>query len=320
AQHGHLAVAYANKGYLLEKLGNTGEAIDHYRQALQIDPDDAIAGRLLQEAERRRQAAQEKERQDYIDKLVSELLQLQKEGEKAPVQEDTWTSAPLTLWIVDFKLQGIIFSREGEAEVLMLRLTDALENTKRVNVVDRKILEKLLTELKLGATALADPQTALQIGKILAARLISSCSFTRFDSQGQLTMRVIDTETTRIVASIAEIAPKAEDMGRVVDDLVEKLMAKLKIAYPIQGILAKVTDQGVVLNIGRQQGVAPGLTLQVYSNEDPMAQSQNVLEFPSKSAALIEVTDVENALCQAKVIKQMQPLQVGQKAREVSKH
>ena len=133
-------------------------------------------------------------------------------------------------------------------------------------------------------------------------------------------MRVMDTETTRIVASIVEIAPKAEDIGRVLDDLVDKLLAKLKLAYPIQGIIAKVSDQGVLLNIGRQQGVAPGLTLQVFSNEDAMAPSQNVLEFPAKSVALIEVTDVENALCQAVVIEQMQPLQVGQKAREVSKN
>ena len=48
-----LAVAYANKGYLLEKVGKPQEALGLYRQALQLNPDDRLSEMLLRQAERR---------------------------------------------------------------------------------------------------------------------------------------------------------------------------------------------------------------------------------------------------------------------------
>ena len=318
AQNESLAVAYANKGYMLEKLGKTEAALDLYRQALQLDPDDDITASLLYEAERRSQAAQDKAKQQVVDKLVSELVQLHKEGKARPAPEDSWTSAPLTLWIVNFKLKGALASREGEAEFFLLKLTDALRKTKRVAVVDRAILDKLLTELKLGASELTDPQTALRVGKILAARLISTCSFTRFDTEGQLTMRVVETETTRSIASVAEIINTSQPIDDVMDHLTEILLEKLREAYPIQCRIARTTEQGVILNIGSEQGVTPGLTLEVYANEEqPATHAQKAVEFPNEAVATIEVTKVDKTLSRATVIEQMETLQAGQKAREV---
>ena len=88
-----------------------------------------------------------------------------------------------------------------------------------------------------------------------------------------------ETETTRSIASVAEIVNTSQQIDDVMDHLTEILLAKLRDAYPIQGRIARTTDQGITLNIGLEQGVTPGLTLEVYANEEPVALAQKAAEF-----------------------------------------
>lgn len=118
-----LAVVYANKGYLLAQLGKHQEALEAYRQALQLNPDDALTTTLFREAQRREQLALDKEKQERIGRLVAELLQTHKEGRQPSSPSDDWTSPPLTLAVMAMQMQGTLSPRAGEPEFLWLRLT-----------------------------------------------------------------------------------------------------------------------------------------------------------------------------------------------------
>ena len=58
-QQQDIAITYANKARLLDQLGKPQEALDLYRLAAQLKPDDRITARLLRAAERRQQIAQD---------------------------------------------------------------------------------------------------------------------------------------------------------------------------------------------------------------------------------------------------------------------
>jgi tetratricopeptide (TPR) repeat protein len=150
------ALAYTNKGHVLEKLGQYREALALYRQAQALLPDDRLTGTLRREAERRVQLQQDQEQQERIDKLVAELLQLHREGRPPPPQDDGWTSSPLTLAFLPIQVRGTVSARAGEEDFLFLRLVEALQATGRIVVVERDLLEKALTELKLSAGELVD--------------------------------------------------------------------------------------------------------------------------------------------------------------------
>jgi tetratricopeptide (TPR) repeat protein len=317
-QHKDLSVAYVNKGYLLEKTGKTEDALKLYHRALQLKPDDPITKRLLQQAEKRQQIAQNKEKQAYTDKLVAELVQLHRTGKRRPPTGDDWTSTPLTLSVLDLQLQGTIAAREGEAEFILLKLVDALQTSGRIEVVGREILNSLLAELKLSATELADPQTALRVGKILAARLIATGKFARFGDEGQLSIRVYETETTRNKASVTKIVENPQQIDNVVNQLSKNLLAKLRSTYPLQARIARINAQEVILNIGVEQGMTAGVTMQVFGEEDRITLDGKVLDSLSSPVGLIEVTRVEKKVCNARVVEQTETFVKGCKVREVA--
>ena len=312
-----LAVAYANKGYLLEKVGKPQEALVLYRQALQLNPDDRLTETLLRETERRQKLAQDKEKQERIDQLVSELVRSYQEGKRRESPGDGWTSTPLTLALLDVQTQGTLPSRAGEEEFLFLRMAEGLRASGRIEIVERAILDKLLEELKLSASELTDPHKAVRVGKILAARLIATGTFTRFGDEGQLGIRVIETETTRIKASVVEPVGPPREIDGVVERVSKALLQQLHQAYPLQGRIAQVMPQGIIVNIGAEQGVTSGRMLQVFGTEEPSERDGKILSYRGFPVGLIEVTNVEATLSQAKVLEQTTPFQAGWKVKEV---
>jgi class 3 adenylate cyclase/CHAT domain-containing protein/tetratricopeptide (TPR) repeat protein len=316
-QHPNMAVVYTNKGHLLEQLGQRQEALALYRQALQLSPDDSLAAMLLGEAERRQQAAQDTERQRRIDQLVAELVQAYKEGRPRDSQGDDWTSMPLTLAVLEVQAKGVLSPRAGEDEFLRLRLAQALQASGRIDLLERELLDKLLAELKLSTTDLTEPQGALRVGRIRAARLLATGSFTRFGDAGQLNVRLVETETSHVPASAIEIVHQPGDINGVVEQVARTLLQALRQTYPLQGSLARVTPQGVILNIGVAQGVTTGLVMQVFGPDEALEVNGQVVGYHRTPVGRIKVTSVEARHAQAQVLEQTEVWQPGWKVQEV---
>ena len=310
------AIVHANKGHLLAQLGKYQEALSHYQQAQQLTPNDPVTASLLRETERRGQLAADEERLERLDRLVQDLLQLHRQGQRRADSGDDWTSTPLTFALMSLETRGVL-SRAGEADFLALRLQDTLQATGRITVVEREILDKILAELQLSASELVDPQVAVRVGRILAARLIATGTLTRLGAEAQLSLRVVETESTRLRAAVTEMMEPSVTLDRTIDKFAATLLQKLRVAYPLQGRLAQVTPEGVILNIGAKQGVMPGLTLQVFGKEEPIPLNGKVIGYNRPQVGLIEVTSVEAELARAKVLEQTVPLEQGWKVKEV---
>jgi tetratricopeptide (TPR) repeat protein len=311
-----MAVIYADKAYVLAQQGQHEEALALYRQALRLNPDDPLTSTLLDEMQRRQQVARDDDKQRRLDQLVTELVQAHQQGTPRARPGDDWTSIPLTLAFLDVQARGTLAPRAGEEEFLRLRLTQALQADNRLLLLEREVLEKLLTELKLSTTALVDPQVALRLGRLLAARLIATASLTRLGDTAQLTIRIIETETTRVRATATEVVESAGRLDGAVQQAVKALLPALHQAFPLQGRLARVTPQGVVLNIGAEQGVTAGLVLQVFGTEEPLEVDGRVVGYHRPPVGRIEVTSVEAGLAQARILEQAEPLQPGWKVQE----
>jgi tetratricopeptide (TPR) repeat protein len=263
------ALACANKAHLLAQQGRPEEALALYRQAQQLNPDDRLIAALLREAEHRVRSAQDKERQERIDALVAELLQIHRDGRPQPEQGDGWTSSPLTLAFLPMQARGTLSARAGEEDFLFLRLADALQATGRIVVVERDLLEKILAELKLSNAELISPQVSARLGHILAARLLATGSIVRLGTAAQLSLRVIETESTRLKAAVTEIIELPLEIESVAEQFSAALLPKLRAAYPLQGRIVQAAPDSILLNIGAAHGVRPGLRLEVFGAEEP---------------------------------------------------
>jgi Tfp pilus assembly protein PilF len=311
------ALAYANKGYVLAKQGQPLEALTLYQQAQMLNPNDQLIPTLLREAERRVQDTQDKEKQQRIDTLVAELLQKHRQGVASQQPADTWTSAPLTLAFLPLQVRGALSARAGEEDAFLLRLADALQTTGRIIVVERELLDTMLAELQLSTVELMSPQVTLRMGRLLAARLLASGSMVRHGSETQLSLRIVETESTRLQAAITEIMDSPHEMDSITKQFSTTLLQKLQAAYPLQGRIVQVASDGIVLNIGAMQGVTTGMRLEVFGVEAPVHIAGIVLGARPPSMGLVEVTEVQERVAQAKILQHTAAFEPGWKVKEI---
>jgi tetratricopeptide (TPR) repeat protein len=248
--------AYASQAVLLDQQGDYQQALSLFKKAGDISPDDYNIRTMANETLKKASDLQDKEKQARIDKLVQELLSSAEKTLPA-AQSDGWTSLPLTLWMMDFETRGYSLE-EGEEQVIASGVMEQIIEKSRAQVVERAILDKIMEELKLSATKLVDRNTALSIGRIMAARVILSGQVIHSGPETQISIRIIDTETGEIKGAINEIFGSAVPPSAMADKLSGTILDKLKALYPLRGKVTSINGDQIVLNIGQREGVKEG--------------------------------------------------------------
>jgi class 3 adenylate cyclase/CHAT domain-containing protein/tetratricopeptide (TPR) repeat protein len=247
---------YVSQAFLLEAKGNYDEALSLFEKAGKMDARDPALAAITNELRKKVALAKDQEKQERIDRLVKELVESAKVPPRA-LPSDGWTSTPLTLWIMDFQKQGYSLT-EGEERLLAAGLSEALIEKSRVQLVERELLDKLLEELKLGTSQLADRNAALSLGRILAAKLVLFGQVSYSGPQTQVSLRVVETETGRISATVSESFGSAVPVSGLTERLSKDLMRKMDKLYPLRGRISEIRNNDVTLNIGQGAGVATG--------------------------------------------------------------
>jgi len=303
------AEAIANMGALLRKQGRYAEASQVLEKAAALNPNDVMVQTLLKDAREAAGSSQDAEKAKRVDALVNELAGKFKRGEvsKPPAGRDDWTSPPLTISLLGLESRGRMAFREGEYDFMTLKIGQALETQTRARLVERNVMDKLLAELKLSSSALADQRTALQLGRVLSARLIAVGTVAGGASDWTLTIRVIETETSQVVASVAQSFPLNQSTAQVADVVAKDLAAKLRKTYPLR---ARVTGGGsgeAVLNVGTGEGAAVGQKLLIF-RESASGQRDVIGD--------AEITEVTDKTSRAKLAGDAKPVAPGLKALE----
>jgi CHAT domain-containing protein/cytochrome c-type biogenesis protein CcmH/NrfG len=279
------SAGYLSQALLLDRMGDSEQALDLLGKARDLKPYDRVLTAVVNEIQKKVTLSSDQQKREQIDKLVKELLALKKTQPQAPPW-DSWTSRPLTLWIMDFVSQGYSF-QEGEERLITIGITDKVLQHGRVRVIERSLLQTMMRELKLGVSELVDRNTALALGRILAARLIVSGRIIYSGSQTQVSMRLIESETGQITASMSETVGSAVPVSSLTDTLSSELLNKLQAIYPLRGKVIRVELQKVIINIGSYTGVKIGQRFKVVDT-DTILKVVSV-EAQESNATLVEV-------------------------------
>ncbi len=306
-----------NKGVALEKEGKWDQALASYRSALAVSPGDAFTAALVRRAEEMVALSKDAGRKERMDRLVKELVdRFRTQKGEAGKKEDEWSSGPTVLTFVDFEEKGGLAERDGFSSVLVTRLSENLNASGRVKIVERALVERVLEELNLGSSKLADPDTALRLGKLFAARLIGTGSLLHLPEGSVLSLRVVDTETSAIV----QTAIRTLDAGGSVDDelfrINRELLKTVMEKYPLRGFVAKVDGESVLLNLGAKQGVVKGTRFDVLEEGEGIVYKGKKLAAAPKAVAQMEVLSVEPEFSRARVTRKDRPLKQDDKVQE----
>jgi tetratricopeptide (TPR) repeat protein len=309
--------ATSNKGTAYEKEGRWAEALDAYRKALAIDKQDTFSAVLARQAQERLALQQNVERKKRLDNLVKELAERFRTQQKSPPgAEDTWTSRPMVLTFVDIEEKGGLGERDGFAGVLTAHLTEQLNASGRVQVVERALVERLLEELNLGSSELADPNTALRLGRVLAAKLLGTGSLHNLPGGNMVSLRLVDTETSLIAKVFARQISSTHSLEPQFFQLNREILAAIIQTYPLQGYVARMDGSRAMINLGSKQGVVVGTHFEALQEQEPVTYKGKTLQSAPRSVAQLKVVQVEPDLCLAEVINQETPVGPDAKVRE----
>jgi len=118
---------------------------------------------------------------------------------------------------------------DGKATVLGTYMSEALVtqlvNSGSLEVVERTMLDRILSEMKLGESGLIDPNTAKRVGQVAGVDAIVTGTITDLQSYVAANCRLIDAATGRIFA--------AAEARIVKDDDVKKIMGVAMTRAPI---------------------------------------------------------------------------------------
>lgn len=210
---------------------------------------------------------------------------------------DTWTTRPLTLAFMPF-----------EEQLIVPRLARALQDSGRVKIVERQRLEQLLTELHLDAK-LIDRDTALRLGRMLAAQMLAFGHVLRYQERGMLSLRLVETETSVDMIMDTKTFETAHDLESAIQELSQYVLSQLRRLYPRQGRVLAILPQGhVLINLGTDQGVTPGGTLHLLGGDAPRP-----LEKP---LGQIVVRQAQTQHAEAEVLHADLPVQRGWRIKE----
>ncbi len=306
-----------NKGITYEKEGRWDKALESYRQALALEKNDTFAVALARKAQEMLDIQKDAERKKRIDQLVKDLAARYRDQKTVQAKtEDPWTSPPMILSFVDIQEKGAMSERDGFSTVFVSELSNLLNGSGRMRVVERAVLDRLLEELNLGSSDLANQETALKLGRVLAARLIGTGSLLHMQQGSLLSLRLIDTETSAIpqvlTRQISGTGTLEKELFQLNRDILKSVMTK----YPLRGYLVRVNGGEAILNLGSNQGVVLGTKFEALEEQEPIQYKGKSLGSAPRSVGQLEVARVEPDLCYLKVLKQDRPLKRDDKVQE----
>lgn len=309
--------ALSNLAVALNDTGQAARAKQLLERAQALDPNDAITAALMRQTQEALAEQQDRARQAYVDDTVKELTARFRNPPPRPAgagAADDWTSPVMALSVLPFQDQTLpgVGGRIGLDVLVQQELNRELA-ARGFTVVERRVLDKVLAEVKLGSSELADQDTQVRLGRVLAARLMVSGVLTSNGQQLGAAVRAIDTETTQLAMLRNERSSGAPNPGELAAAIAKAVAQTVAEKYPLKGRVVSVDGTQAIINLGKKHGVAAGQQFNVLSRGEPIEHNGRILGYRESRIAQLVVTEVQELLAFARVADVKAPLEKNQR-------
>ncbi len=304
--------ALSNLAVALNETGEPARARAVLERAQALDPTDAVTAALIRQTTEAVAEGQDRARQQFVDEAVKELAARFRNPPPRPASAgapDDWTSPALAVSVLPFQdqLPPGNMGRIGMDTLLQQEVIRELQ-ARGFTLVERRLLDKVLAEVKLGSSELADPDTQIKLGKVLAARLMVSGSLSPSGPAGNgvaASFRAIDTETTQLALVRSERPPATPGAGfnptLLAASIAQAVAQTVAEKYPLKGRIVAVDGERTIINLGRKHGVKAGQQFNVLSRGEPIELNGRILGYKETRIAQVTVTEVEDLLAYGRV-------------------
>lgn len=216
--------------------------------------------------------------------------------------------------VLDFQQQGS-FSNQDVGKIVAEWFTTSLVEAGRFEVIERRLMQQILQEQKMGSSGLLDPASASRLGKLLGVKTVVTGTVQNYERTYELNVRLINVETGAIITADRVRAGSTTSLN----DLVAKISARIIRHFPLDGYVVKRDADRVMIDLGRQAGVRPGMQFSVYVEGEPVRHPKTgeVLSIERVPKGLLKIESVWDKTALASVLQEQpnDPIQAGYQVR-----
>jgi tetratricopeptide (TPR) repeat protein len=309
--------ALSNLAVALNETGQAPRAKALLERAQALDPADAMTAALLRQTQEALADEQDRARQQYVDDAVKDLAARFRSPAARPAgagSPDDWTSPALAVSVLPFQDQTLpgAGSRIGLETLVQQELIRELQ-ARGFTIVERRLLDKVLAEIKLGSSELADADTQIKLGKVLAARLMVSGTLSSQGNSVNAAVRAIDTETTQLAMVRSERGAAPFNPAQLASTVAQAVAQTVQDKYPLKGRIVTVEGERAIINLGKKHGVAIGQAFNVLSRGEPIELNGRILGYKENKVAQVTVTEVQDLLSYGRVAETRGALEKNQR-------
>lgn len=150
----------------------------------------------------------------------------QKVTEKEVVDHEQYVGGTIGVFNFENNTPGVGDRMEFLSTWFSTRISETLSEQPAVTVVERNEIKSILKELDLGTGDLANRDTALQLGRLIAADFFVFGNYFILQEQLYCTTRLVDARSGVIIKS-DEVLSHVDDMSQVVEDISGRILLGL---------------------------------------------------------------------------------------------
>ncbi len=219
--------------------------------------------------------------------------------------------------VLDFNLQG-----DGKVSLDMEKIVaewiiTAFVKEGRFDVVERRLLQKVLNEQKLAADGVVNKQGAAMIGNLLGSRIVITGSLMSYQNIIEVNARIIDVESASIIAAESVKGSTASRLEALVIEMSKKIIAN----FPLDGYIVHREGRGVMIDLGRRAGAREGMRFLVHDEGNVIRHPKTgeVLDVEIVHLGVVAVSRVREKVSEARIVEERAPgaIQYGKKVKSV---
>ena len=207
--------------------------------------------------------------------------------------------------VLDFQLQGGRNQTEDIGKIVAEWLITALVKEGRFDVIERRLLNRVLEEQKIGATGIVDPGSASKLGKVLGARIVITGSVLEFQNILEVNARIIEVESSSIIAAESVKSTSAVRLEDLVVDMAQKIIKD----FPLEGYVVQRQENTVLIDLGQGAGVRKGMQFVVFKEGRIIKHPKTgeVLDVETLEVGHVEISEVNKKTAKGIILQESAP-------------
>jgi TolB-like protein len=220
--------------------------------------------------------------------------------------------------VLDFQIQGKQYQDNDMGAIVAEWLITALVKEGRFDVVERRLLQKILTEHQLAMSGVVDDKSISELGQILGVKIIISGAVLHFQNIIEANARIIDVSNGSIIA--AESAKSTSAAG--LEDLVIQMAQKIIKDFPLEGYIVMRNGDKVSIDLGKRAGVKVGMQFMAYKEGNVIKHPKTgeILDIETLETGKLKITRVRDNIANADITEENDPgaIVYGQMVKSIS--